>query len=437
MFVHQTLVGDGTLMARVTRFRERTHRRHLARATASAVISSQSNSQLHPGMAPWAKAGIILERDTNQGTGLCGRDGHRLSRCPDAVQLYARQAGLVGAVGPSSPGGFGSPESETSSAATTRSTAFIGPRSARPGSRAFPTRSRSGCSPPPRCTSLPGPATGHPAWLRPTLTVSPLEATFPSAPGPETRSPMSLLAVGPHLATGIRRFVHHQRVRRHRTARGWRRCRNPLVRRQHRQRNHRRAPHRDRARCLIRHYRVPPRAHPHHPRRQPTPRPGPRRQSGRRRIDGLRRRSRRNRDRRSDHPPRLRRQRELSLSAKRGRPGAGHHRHGTIPWPRRGTGRGPRHDAAAQRRGGRRRPRAPRAARHSRHRWLQHLADALHPDRGLRHPSHPAPLRPSHQRLHVSNGYFPISPWAGLAVLAAYIAVAMGAATWLLRRRDA
>jgi ABC-type transport system involved in multi-copper enzyme maturation permease subunit len=35
------------------------------------------------------------------------------------------------------------------------------------------------------------------------------------------------------------------------------------------------------------------------------------------------------------------------------------------------------------------------------------------------------------------NGYFPISPWAGLAVLAAYAAVAMGAAVWLVRRRDA
>jgi ABC-type transport system involved in multi-copper enzyme maturation permease subunit len=34
------------------------------------------------------------------------------------------------------------------------------------------------------------------------------------------------------------------------------------------------------------------------------------------------------------------------------------------------------------------------------------------------------------------NGYFPISPWAGLAVLAAYTAVAMAAAGWLLRRRD-
>jgi ABC-type transport system involved in multi-copper enzyme maturation permease subunit len=35
------------------------------------------------------------------------------------------------------------------------------------------------------------------------------------------------------------------------------------------------------------------------------------------------------------------------------------------------------------------------------------------------------------------NGYFPISPWTSLAVLAAYTAAALGAATWLLLRRDA
>ena len=34
------------------------------------------------------------------------------------------------------------------------------------------------------------------------------------------------------------------------------------------------------------------------------------------------------------------------------------------------------------------------------------------------------------------NGYFPIAPWAGLAVLAAYAAVALGAATWLAGRRE-
>jgi hypothetical protein len=33
-----------------------------------------------------------------------------------------------------------------------------------------------------------------------------------------------------------------------------------------------------------------------------------------------------------------------------------------------------------------------------------------------------------------ANGYFPISPWLGLAVLAAHTAVALGGATWFLRR---
>jgi hypothetical protein len=36
-----------------------------------------------------------------------------------------------------------------------------------------------------------------------------------------------------------------------------------------------------------------------------------------------------------------------------------------------------------------------------------------------------------------ANGYFPISPWAGLAVLTAYTAAALGAAVWLVGRRDA
>jgi len=35
------------------------------------------------------------------------------------------------------------------------------------------------------------------------------------------------------------------------------------------------------------------------------------------------------------------------------------------------------------------------------------------------------------------NGYYPLAPWAGLAVLAGYAALALAAAAWLLRRRDA
>jgi hypothetical protein len=35
------------------------------------------------------------------------------------------------------------------------------------------------------------------------------------------------------------------------------------------------------------------------------------------------------------------------------------------------------------------------------------------------------------------NGYYPLAPWAGFAVLCAWAALALGGATYLLRRRDA
>jgi hypothetical protein len=35
------------------------------------------------------------------------------------------------------------------------------------------------------------------------------------------------------------------------------------------------------------------------------------------------------------------------------------------------------------------------------------------------------------------NGYFPLPPWAGLAVLAGWATLALGAAAVMLRRRDA
>jgi ABC-type transport system involved in multi-copper enzyme maturation permease subunit len=36
-----------------------------------------------------------------------------------------------------------------------------------------------------------------------------------------------------------------------------------------------------------------------------------------------------------------------------------------------------------------------------------------------------------------ANGYFPLAPWAGFAVLCGYTVLALGLATYLLRRRDA
>jgi len=36
----------------------------------------------------------------------------------------------------------------------------------------------------------------------------------------------------------------------------------------------------------------------------------------------------------------------------------------------------------------------------------------------------------------MNNGYYPLGPWVGLAVLCAWTAVALGAAMWSIRRRD-
>jgi ABC-type transport system involved in multi-copper enzyme maturation permease subunit len=37
----------------------------------------------------------------------------------------------------------------------------------------------------------------------------------------------------------------------------------------------------------------------------------------------------------------------------------------------------------------------------------------------------------------LGNGYYPLAPWAGLAVLCVYAALALGVAAYLMRRRDA
>ena len=86
------------------RFRERTPRLRPPRATASSQSSkSQLGSQLQPGLAPWAKAGIILEPDTNQGTDyaavmVTGSHGVQMQ-----YNYTHDSPGLTGAVGPSSP----------------------------------------------------------------------------------------------------------------------------------------------------------------------------------------------------------------------------------------------------------------------------------------------------------------------------------------------
>ncbi len=104
MLVHQTLAGDGTLTARVASLSgAHTSPSPTSGNAFSQSSRSQQNLQLDPGMAPWAKAGIIIEPDTNQGTSyaavmVTGSHGVQMQ-----YNYTQDSPGLTGPVGPSSP----------------------------------------------------------------------------------------------------------------------------------------------------------------------------------------------------------------------------------------------------------------------------------------------------------------------------------------------
>lgn len=104
MFVHQALAGDGTLTARVSSLSgAHTSPAPTTRHGFGASSKGQVSSQLHPGLAPWAKAGIILEPDTRQGTDyaavmVTGSHGVQMQ-----YNYTHDSPGLPGPAGPSSP----------------------------------------------------------------------------------------------------------------------------------------------------------------------------------------------------------------------------------------------------------------------------------------------------------------------------------------------
>jgi ABC-type transport system involved in multi-copper enzyme maturation permease subunit len=104
MFVHRTLVGDGALTARVAALSGAYSSLSPASGSAFGVSSKgQPDSRLQPGLAPWAKAGIILEPDTNQGTAyaavmVTGSHGVQMQ-----YDYTHDSPGIAGAAGPSSP----------------------------------------------------------------------------------------------------------------------------------------------------------------------------------------------------------------------------------------------------------------------------------------------------------------------------------------------
>jgi hypothetical protein len=104
MFVHQALAGDGTLTVRVTSLSGAHTSPSPGSGNGTGVSSKdQLGSQLQAGLAPWAKAGIILEPDTNQGTAyaavmVTGSHGAQMQ-----YNYTHDSPGIAGAAGPSSP----------------------------------------------------------------------------------------------------------------------------------------------------------------------------------------------------------------------------------------------------------------------------------------------------------------------------------------------
>jgi len=104
MFVRQTLDGDGTLTARVTSLTgAHTTVQNSGSASGGFSQGQISSQQLSPGLAPWAKAGIILEPGTRQGTTyaavmVTGSHGVQMQ-----YNYTNDSPGLAGPVGPSSP----------------------------------------------------------------------------------------------------------------------------------------------------------------------------------------------------------------------------------------------------------------------------------------------------------------------------------------------
>ena len=101
MLVHQTLVGDGSLTARVASLSGS----HTSQPPTSNNASSAGPAapQFFLGLSPWAKAGLILEPDTHQGTEyaasiVTGSHGVRMQ-----YNYIHDTAGMAGDVGPSSP----------------------------------------------------------------------------------------------------------------------------------------------------------------------------------------------------------------------------------------------------------------------------------------------------------------------------------------------
>jgi ABC-type transport system involved in multi-copper enzyme maturation permease subunit len=96
-FVHRPLAGNGTITARVTSLTG------LLPPASHGRVHAGSQSQMHPGLEPWSKAGLIIKASTRQGSAYAAMmvtGGHGVRMQYDYTQDVA---GLPGAVTAASP----------------------------------------------------------------------------------------------------------------------------------------------------------------------------------------------------------------------------------------------------------------------------------------------------------------------------------------------
>ena len=223
MFVHQALVGDGTLTARVASL-SGVHTSPSPTSVNAFGRSSkgQPGSQLQPGLAPWAKAGIILEPDTNQGTAyaavmVTGSHGVQMQ-----YNYTHDSPGLAGPVGPSSPRWLrltraGDVITGYDSADGARWTEIGAARLA-----GLPRTVQIGLFVTSPVYFAAADSAGTPSVATASFDEVSAQGDLPRrswTPDAIARL-LPLPVVSFHLATAIRRRVHHQRLRRHRAARG-------------------------------------------------------------------------------------------------------------------------------------------------------------------------------------------------------------------------
>ena len=432
-FAHQPVTGNGTITVQVTSL------------TGQVASAGNGGPRWAGGLQPWSKAGIIIKENTSQGSAyaammVTGSNGVRMQ-----WDYVNDTPGLAGSVSASSPrwlrlvrdgGTITGYDSADGTHWTLVGTATLPGLTSTVQAGLFAAGSSDDSN---FCTRATGvfrhiglswPATG---WT----------GTNVGGAGPNARRASARHAPPERRHDHRSRFRRHQPRRRERVQRKW------SIPPAGAGRDVLRADPADRGGRDVHHRRVPARADPRLADRRTPPRPAAGRQGRRDRRGRFRRRAGRRhpRARRRHAPAAPGRQPAMAgFAAHRGTDGR---RHRGAARRGRGARARDRHHRAAQRAGGRHRDRGDLRPVSARLRPAVRVAARQRPGRGGGWPLQITPaaalsvqqaVPQFHQLIAIytpDDGYYPLAPWAGLAVECAWAAAALALAFFLLRRRDA